>query len=334
MQITPELLRQYAQTFVDKRTSEDYSVLAVYLTGSILTEENPFLGGATDIDLVFIHVGDPKTRREILALNDDVHFDILHHPQRSYLDRISLRTDPEMGPILSEAVALYDPQHFMDLTQASVRGLYHQTENIIQRTHSLSRSAREGWFQFQPPPHTMKPSEILKYFKILESAANSIALLTGEPLTERRFLINLEQRAKRIGKPGLYPGFLGMLGAPNIDSSLLDKWLREWEKMFIAVPKMQATAGLDPIRLSYYLNGFKSILESDQPVNILWPLLHSWTLAADSLPENDPGLKDWQDTLNHLQLLGSGFVERILALDSLLDQVKDAIDTWEFSENS
>lgn len=334
MQITPELLRQYAKTTVQKRTREDYSILAVYLTGSILTEQDPFLGGTTDIDLVFIHIGDPKIPREIVPLNENVHYDILHHPQRRYSDRISLRTDPSMGPMLSEAIALHDPQHFMDLTQASVRGLFYRTENIIQRAQTLSQSAREQWLEFQPPPQIQGPAEIQRYFKMLDSAANAIVLLTGDPLTERRFLINLQNRVERIERPGLYPGFLGMLGAPRLESSHLENWLQEWEITYKSLPKEDAPPKLHLARLNYYQEGFKAILESDHPVNILWPLLNTWTLAAETLEPGDPGFQSWKDALQQLGLLGAGFTERILAFDAFLDQVEDAINTWGIDKKS
>jgi len=333
MRITPELLRQYARTLVKMRTREDYSILAVYLTGSILTEQDPLLGGTTDIDLVFIHIGEPELTREILPLNDEVHFDIFHHTQRTYIDRISLRTDPLMGPMLCEAIALYDPQHFMDLTQASVRGLFHHTDNIIQRAQAQSKSARKLWLEFQPAPHAPGPPEILKYFRILDSAANAIALLAGEPLTERRFLMNFKQRSSRIGKPGLYQAFLGMLGAPEVERDMLDTWLDKWEITFNSLPEEPDTPSLHPLRLNYYLKGYKSILESDQPANLLWPLLNTWTLAAESMPSDDPSFQSWKDTLHHLQLLGDGFAKRILALDALLDQVEETIYTWELSED-
>jgi hypothetical protein len=333
MQITPELLRLYAQTTVDKCTREDYSILAVYLTGSLLTQQDPFLGGTTDIDLVFIHIGDPKTPREIVPINENVHYDILHHPQRKYLDRISLRTDPQMGPMLSEAVALHDPQHFIDLTQASVRGLFHHTENIIQRAQTQSQAARDSWLDFQAPPLAPGPAEILRYFEILDQAANVIALLTEDMLTERRFLINLRQCADKIGRPGLTMGFLGMLGAPRAEREQLVTWVDEWENTFKSLPKEGCPASLHPARLNYYRKGFDTILKSDQPLNVLWPLLHTWTLAAESLPASDPGFQSWKDTLNHLGLLGAGFAERILALDALLDQVEESIKTWEMKEN-
>ena len=331
MEFTPELLRQYAETLVEKRTREDYSVLAVYLTGSILTEQDPFLGGTTDIDLVFVHVGDPEKNREFLPINEDVHYDFLHHPQRKYLDRISLRVDPLMGPILSEAVVLYDPQHFIDLTQASVRGLYYQRENVVLRAQTLSKTARSKWFEFQPPPKTLGPSEILAYLGILNSAANAIALLVGELLTERRFLINLEQLSKKIGKPGFYPGFLGMLGAPQTDIDLLKGWTKDWEKDYKVISKNQAVPVLNPIRFNYYYKGFEHILGGDQPVNILWALLRTWTLMAGSFQENDKGFQNWKDAMRHLKLLDDGFAERLLALDALLDQIENVIHHWDFS---
>ena len=328
MQITPKLLRQYADTFVKERTKEDYSILAVYLTGSILSEQDPFLGGSTDIDLVFIHIGDPEISDEILPLNDNIHYDILHQPQRRYLDRISLRTDPKMGPMLSEAFVLYDPQHFMHLTQASVRGLFHRPENIIQRAEAQSKSARKKWLEFQPPPQNQSPSELLKYFSILDCAANAISLLTGETLSERRFLIKFQQCANRIDKPGLYPGFLGMLGAPEINSDLISTWVSKWEDTLTSIQEEDASPRLHPIRMNYYLNAFSAILESDRPENILWPLLQTWTLAADSLTPTKPGYQSWEETLRQLRLIGDGFAERILALDALLDQVEDTINTW------
>ncbi|MCJ7702920.1 MAG: hypothetical protein MUO62_15160 [Anaerolineales bacterium] len=328
MKITSDLLYKYARATVDKRTHRDYTVLAVYLTGSMVTEENPLLGGTADIDLVFIHIGDPQVPREILSINKDIHIDIAHHPQRDYLERITLRTHPWMGPVLSEAVVLYDPQHFMGLTQASVRGLFHQPGNVIQRAQSQMETARRRWFDFQPIPENPGPTEIMAYLQVLNCAANAIALLVGEPLTERRFLINFPKSANRAGHPGLYPGLLGMLGAPKVDPETLVSWTGEWTNTFHALPTDNRHPRLHPYRQNYYRKAFDVILESDQPLNILWPLLRTWTLAAEALPESDPGYQSWKDACQHMGLLGSGFGERVLALDAFLEQVEGAIRTW------
>ena len=41
MQITTELLRKYADIAVEKLTRDDYNILAVYLTGTMVMEEVP-----------------------------------------------------------------------------------------------------------------------------------------------------------------------------------------------------------------------------------------------------------------------------------------------------
>jgi hypothetical protein len=329
MQITTELLHKYAENTVKQFTSADYTILAAYLTGSIVTESNPFLGGTTDIDLVFIHIGSPEIRRETLRLNDDIHYDIAHHAQRDYSERIALRTHPWLGPILSESITIYDPQHFMDLILASVRGLFHRPGNALQRAQTQLNSARERWFGFQPVPQDPGPAEILGYFRVLECAANAIALLVGEPLTERRFLINFPERTRLVQHPGLYPGILGMLGAHKIDPQRLSSWVSHWESIFDSLPKEGRHPRLHPHRRNYYRKAFDAILESDQPENILWPLLHTWTLAAASRTPGDPEFQNWRDAFQQIGLLGAGFTERILALDAYLEQVEAALATWE-----
>ena len=334
MQMTPELLQRYAKITVDRQTKSDYTILAAYLTGGVITEKEPLLGGTTDIDLVFIHIGDPAVDREIIYLNDEIHYDISHHPQREYLERLTLRTHPWKGPILSEAVVLYDPQHFMDLTQASVRGLFHRPYNIIQRSQAQKNRARERWFDFQPPPENPGPSDVLAYLDILDCAANAIALLTGDPLTERRFLLKFPERAERVQRPGLYPGLLGMLGAPNADHEMLADWVEAWDSAYKSLPSEGRHPRLHPLRFNYYMKAFETLLESERPENVLWPLLRTWTTAVLDLTDSDPTTQDWKDACSQLGLLGDGFGERIMALDAFLEQIEETITAWERDEGA
>lgn len=328
MQITTELLHKYAENMVAKFRSEDYTILAAYLTGSIVTEPDPFMGGATDIDLVFIHIGRPEARREALRLNDDIHYDIAHHAQRDYAERIALRTHPWLGPILAEAITIYDPQHFMDLTQASVRGLFNRPGNALQRARAQLNNARERWFGLQPVPAEPAPEEILEYLRILGRAANAVALLAGEPLTERRFLINFPERAQRVQHPGLYAGLLGMLGAPKVEPDILVSWKNGWDQLYNSLPKEGRHPRLHPCRRNYYLKAFDAILAGDKPENVLWPLLRTWTLAAASLAPSDPDFQHWKDAFQHIGLLGSDFEERMVALDAYLEQVEATLADW------
>ena len=328
MQITTEVLKKFAEATVKKLTCSNHNILAAYLTGSLVTEENPQLGGTADIDLIFIHIGEPQISREILRLTDEVHLDIAHHPQRDYLQRRELRVHPWLGPVISEATVMYDPQHFLDLTRASVQGQFHRADNTLKRSRTLIELARETWLNFQLAPPVSSPETIFDYLQVLENAANSIALLGGDPLTERRFLLNFPDRADAIGRPGMYAGLLGLLGAPRVDGETLAAWLPAWETTLDALPQAGRHPRLHPYRKSYYLRAFEAIMGSGQPQNILWPLLRTWTLAARSLSEGDPAIQGWRDACQHLGLLGSDFAERITALDAYLEQVEEAIDAW------
>ena len=326
MQITTEVMRQFAETTVEKLTRADHTIVAVYLTGSMITEENPFLGGAADVDLVFIHIGDPEVSREILRMTDEVHLDIAHHPQRDYMQRLELRVHPWFGPILAEAVVLYDPQHFLDLTQASVRGLFHRADNIVRRAQASYEKAQNLWMELQS--EDPGPQDIAKYLRTIDCAANAVALLSGEPLTERRFLLNFPKRAEAVDRSGMAAGLLGLLGASKVETRNFASWLVDWETTLETLPQESRHPRLLPSRRPYYRLAFDAILGSGQPQNLLWPLLRTWTLAAQSLPKNDPVLQHWKDACQILGLLGDNFTERVTGLGVFLGQVNEVIDVW------
>ena len=73
MQLTPELLQQFAEKTVDQLVQADPSIIAAYQCGSTVLDETPLLGGPTDIDIVIIHTAEPPFRRDVLRLTDGVH---------------------------------------------------------------------------------------------------------------------------------------------------------------------------------------------------------------------------------------------------------------------
>ena len=97
MYITRASLIRVARETVQKNTLSDPGLVAAYLTGSLRTD-NPFLGNATDIDIVFVHAGEPKIHREILALTPEIHLDIVHNPRSLYDKPKELRIHPWLGP--------------------------------------------------------------------------------------------------------------------------------------------------------------------------------------------------------------------------------------------
>jgi hypothetical protein len=60
------------------------------------------------------------------------------------------------------------------------------------------------------------------------------------------------------------------------------------------------------------------------PLTALWPLIHTWTLAANVLEEEQ--IKSWKSACQQLGLLGTGFRERVTGLDQYLDEIEIRLD--------
>jgi hypothetical protein len=293
-----------------------------------LLEEDYLLGGTGDIDLVYIYTEPVAAPREIVSLTDEVHLDIAHYFQRDFRDTRSLREHPWLGPALNTCRVLYDPQHFMDFTQASVRGQYDRSDHIFRRASRQLDQARSIWLRYQMSRVHPQPEDLLAYLQALGYAANAVASLSGPPLTDRRFLLQFPSRAEALGKPGLYAGLLGLLGAPNLPEGALSEWQTQWQAAYQSNPAAQANLRLHPARLGYYSSAITSLAAGPQPETALWPLLHTWTMAAGYYPPDSREQKAWHQACDQLDLVGPSFAERIQALDAYLDVIDEALETW------
>jgi hypothetical protein len=327
MRVTRETMLKFTQDTIARRARESHNLLAVYMTGSFLGEEF-LLGGAGDIDLVFIHAGEFPAEREIVRLTDELHLDIAHHAQREYRDPRRLRVHSWLGPALKTCKVMHDPQHFLDFTQASVRGQFDRSDNVLQRARVQMEQARQIWLGFQAEPLEAGPQSLSAYLRAVGLAANAIASLSGPPLTERRFLVNYPGRAEAVGRPGLYAGMLGLLGAPRLAGSALADWLPVWLAAYEALPSTAAPARLHSNRRIYYQRAFESMLSGLHPELALWPLLRTWTMAAGLLESDSPHLKTWGQAMGQLGLTGQAFEERVEALDAYLDLVDETLENW------
>jgi len=327
MRITSELLMRIARDTVSQRTRANREVLAVYLHGSLLTRE-PLLGGATDIDLFFIHNNGNKEPREIVRMTDDVHLDIAHHSRFQYRQTRDLRLDPWLGSAISGCKILYDPQHFMDFTQASVRGHFNDPQNILTRAQKQAERARSIWLNFQmETPKTGLHSAQL-YLEAVEQAANALACLSGPPLTIRRLTSEFASRAEALARPGLYHGLLGLLGAADVQIDQLRSWLPAWETTIKTVPKPIAGARLHPHRIHYYRTAIEETLSGNQPYACLWPLLSTWGEAASVLEQDEQTTSNWQEAMEQIGLVGDKFPKKLDALDAYLDLMEETIESW------
>jgi hypothetical protein len=321
------MMLKVASDAVARQSRATRDLLAAYLCGSLLEDEF-LLGGTADVDLVYIHTEPATSPREIVRLTDEVHLDIAHHYQNDYRDTRALREHPWLGPALISCRILYDPQHFMDFTQASVRGQFDRSDHAFKRARQQVDRARSIWIRYHLSPVHPGPEDIQAYLQALGYAANAIASLNGPPLTDRRFLLHFPARAEALGKPGLYAGLLGLLGAPNLPEAALDEWLPQWQAAYQAVPAEQAPARLHPARLGYYAGALAALGAGPQPETALWPLIYTWTMSAGLCPADSSHRRAWHQACDQLDLVGPSFAERIQALDAYLDGIEEALEDW------
>ncbi len=324
MRITRDLLIRLAKENTEERAFNTESIIAAYLTGSLLQEE-PLLGGTTDIDLVFVHNIPPALPREIKALSPDIHLDIHHRYQKEYEPPRTLRSNPWLGYELYAPQLLYETKHFFEFHQASLRAGFDDPKNLLKRSFTLLKTARKNWTDLQLNVSDTFPSNILHYLNALHHAADSVAELTGPPLTDRRLLLDFSPRAEAIERPEFARGFLGLLGGSELAVGTLREWLPAWENAFVSATKV---AGRDirihNARQAYYKNAIVEMLESENPFTALYPLLLTWTLSAQCLPENQ--IEAWENAFSLLKIGGEHFESRMAGLDQYLDDIEEMLE--------
>jgi predicted nucleotidyltransferase len=332
MRITRETLLKIARDTVADRVRSDHSIAAIYLVGSLL-DEDPLLGGTTDIDLVIIHDRDQQAVREVVRLSSEITLDIAHHIQSDYSHPRHLRANPWIGPALFQMrTVLHDTQHWLEFTQASACAQFNRPENVLDRARQPAEAARQAWLKLQSNPQPASeavPGMVWIYLKSLELAANAISSLSGAPLTERRFLLGFTARATQVNKPGLAIGLTSLLGADLANPDLLQSWLPVWAEAYRAASVLPAAPlRLHPDRRLYYERGMTALLAGKQPLAAIWPLLRTWTLASSILPNGSPHLTSWLEACHQLHLGPEDMPERISALDAYLDTVEETLDAW------
>lgn len=328
MRITRDLLLKAARTVVQQRTLRDKHILCVYLTGSAI-DDLPLLGGAADIDLIFVHDQPPPQPREIIRLTPDVHLDLAHHDQSLYNQPRELRINPWIGSfLLKDPIVLYGTQHWFEFIQASVHSTFYQPETILQRALPMAENARQTWLDFQLDPQVPDPDRIWQYLQSLELAANSLAVLKGVPLTERRFMLQFPGRVAELGYPGMASGLVDLVAPKMPEPNAIDGWIADWKSTLIKLgQKEDCPLGLHPIRHGYYTRAVEA-LSDEQPSAALWIMLHTWTRAITSSDPDPESLDSWTKCLTELEIYGEHFEKCMNNFDHFLDQVEEIIEKW------
>jgi hypothetical protein len=120
-------------------------------------------------------------------------------------------------------------------------------------------------------------------------------------------------------------GLYDLLGASNLDAPTLNSWLPAWKSAFeSASENSRVDARVNQTRMNYYEKAINTIFAGGDPRAALWPLLQTWTLAAEVLPEN--ALDQWHSACGQLGLTAAGMEEHVNSLDHFLDEVEGLLD--------
>jgi len=329
MRLTRETLIKIARDTAAQRAKVSRRIICIYLTGSVL-DESPLLGGTTDIDLVVIHDSEPLQPREVVRLSDDVHLDIAHYEQAIFRHPRHLRTDPWLGPfIYKKPMVLHDTQHWFDFIQAATGAQFLQPDYVIQRALRLAQSARQRWMDIELNPVENHAIRVGSYFQAIQDAGNALASLSGEPVSERRFFLNIPHRLQNFRNTSLTSGLTHLVVPENTQwEDSWSEWLSCWKKAYQTASILEHTpVSLHACRLTYFEKAISAIWEENITAS-LWLLARTWSLAVSLLAEDSSQITEWQAAMKILSLDEEAFPIRLQHLDSYLDQVEETIETW------
>jgi len=328
MRVTRESLIRIAKETAQERAFNDQDIIAAYLTGSLVSSEtDPLLGGTADIDVIFVHTNEPKQRREFVQLTPDFHLDISHRAKTEFKRPRELRLDPWLGWEMYDPMLLYEREKFFEFIQAGLRAgfEFNAPAPALQRSRLLLSHGRSIWRDLLGVEETVTPKDLAQYLKSLYHAVNAVAELSGPPLQERRLMLEFASRAETAQRSGMNDGLLDLLGALSLDPSLISTWIPEWKEAFeAAMENNHVDPRIHPARLNYYEKAIRTMLEGEKPQAALWPLLQTWTLAVDVLP--DQAVNTWRSACEQLGFRSSGLEARVNGLDQYLDEVEVLLD--------
>ncbi len=328
MRVSRESLIRLAKENAYERAFNNRDIVAAYLTGSLLSDGDPILGATTDIDIILVHASQPGTRREIVKLSPDFHLDIHHRAKSDFKSPRELRSDPLLGYEMYNPMLLYEREKFFEFVQAGLRAgfEFHGTSLVLIRCRKLLAEARKGWIDLMDIDHEKAGTlQVKQFLRALTNAGNTVAELTGAPLAERRFLLDFPARAQAADRPSFTAIMFNLIGASQVNSEMVSGWLPDWKTAFLAATEStKVDQSIHADRLNYYEKAIEALLAGESPLTALWPLINTWTLAANVLNEEHVG--PWMDAAKKLGLLGGGFEKRVSELDQYLDEIEVRLD--------
>lgn len=314
-----ELAREEAETRASRRP-----LLAAYLVGSVANGD-PLFAGAADIDLILIHPAPPLRPHEIVGLSADVHLDIFHRSRQEYDPPRELRTDPDLGPGLYNAIRLHDPDHFFDWVHAAACAQFDSPQNRLARAEAFLQRARRGCAglsQADSWPQVFAHSAL--------DGANAVATLSGPPAAGRRVVDSLRQTLSQLDRLDLFASFLQLFGANQLDGWDLPSWLTTWAKSYDLALTGSDNSSLAPVRRDYYLRAFQAMADREQAASIVLPLLLLWPTVLPSAdhPRAEEIFSAWNSLLQAAGLDPEHQPHRLTDLEGFLDRIERGLLEW------
>jgi hypothetical protein len=226
-----------------------------------------------------------------------------------------------------DPLLLFEREKFFEFVQAGLRAgfEFNAPAPALQRSRLLLSQGRQAWRKLLEVEDVVTPKDVNQYMESLFQAVNAVAELSGPPLHERRLLLEFASRAETAQRPEMNAALIHLLGAAELDPSIMNEWLPDWKVAFeAAMGNVDVDARIHPVRVNYYEKAIQAMLAGDTPHAALWPLLQTWTLAADVLPEH--ALDAWHNVCAQLGFTGAGIEAHANGLDNFLDEVEALLD--------
>jgi hypothetical protein len=138
-------------------------------------------------------------------------------------------------------------------------------------------------------------------------------------------MLEFAGRAETAQRPGMDAALVGLMGASALEPSVMRSWLPDWKLAFeSAMESSRVDPRINLARVNYYEKAILAMLEGERPRSALWPLMQTWTLAVEVLP--DLATNPWRAACGQLGLTAVGIEERVKALDAFLDEVEILLD--------
>jgi hypothetical protein len=167
------------------------------------------------------------------------------------------------------------------------------------------------------------------YLKALRDTGNAPAVLSGTPLTPRRFVLELPERIDKLDIPEFTGAFISQFSNDSVVPEQMDKWLSQWQASYDAIKgQKEIPVNLVPSRRNYYEKAI-TVMAPDHPAAALWLLLITWTELAVLLPKTESLYKEYQACVRTLGLDSKNMAGRRAGLDTLIDMVENNIDRWQ-----